>query len=253
MRIEKINNCKDENDRFADNYLNNFKGKMDEYVYDIYYDEEICAIVAEIWNEEDEEREDEILALKNKNSAYFQTQLLEPKSGELSSFFRGNEMKFADESNLNERFCDIEPEVWQKEIQQIWKSLLFSGEDNPRNPRFLEAIWHASTVILPKLEVSIIVDRDGKLFMNRGSPGFVDYKGVDLKGMKIPIQSWIHTHPFGLAFWSGTDTDTIKNWRFILGEATVLGNKERLTWVREQATGQETMIKTVVKEEGFEL
>lgn len=252
MRIEKINNSKSPEDSYADAYLDNFEGMKDEYVYDIYYDDEMGCVVAEIWNEEDEAEADFLLQESGINSAYIQTQIIEPKSGDLNSFFKGNEMKYAEGANLNERYCDIEPEVWQKEINEVWRSLLFRGEDDPRNPRFLEAIWHASTVILPKLEVSIIVDRDGKLFMNRGSPGFVDYKGVNLKGMKIPLQSWIHTHPFGMAFWSGTDRNTLRNWKFMLEEATVLGNGERLTWIRNKS-GKESMIKTVEKEEGFEL
>ena len=248
VRLEKIKGCKSPEDTVADDYLDNFNGKDGEYVMDIYYDDELCAVVAEIWNEEDDDEFDKLLG---GNSAYRQTQLIDPVSGDLDNFFRGNEMKFAEHTNLNERYCDIAPEVWQKEIKEIWKSLLFRGEDDPRNPRFLEAIWHASTVILPKLEVSVIVDRDGKLFMNRGSPGFVDYNGVNLKGMKIPLQSWIHTHPFGLAFWSGTDKNTLRNWKFMLNEATVLGNGERLTWVKEN--DKEVMIKTVEKEEGFDL
>ena len=248
MRIEKIVGCKSPEDEVANKFLDEFNGKDDEYIMDIYYDEQICAVVAEIWNEEDDEKFDNTLG---ETSAYVQTQLINPKSGDLDSFFKGNELKFAEGTNLNERYCDIAPEVWQKEIKEVWKSLLFRGEDNPRNPRFLEAIWHASTVILPKLEVSIIVDRDGKLFLNRGSPGFVDYRGVDLKGMKIPLQSWIHTHPFGMAFWSGTDRNTLRNWKFMLEEATVLGNGERLTWVKEN--DKEVMIKTVEKEEGFAL
>ena len=251
MRIEKIEKCKDPNDEIADAFLDNFEGNDDEFIYDIYYDKEMNCVVAEIWNEEDEVEENFLVAESNPYSAFVQTQLINPKSGDLDSFFKGNELKFAEGTNLNERYCDIAPEVWQKEIKEIWKSLLFRGEDTPRNPRFLEAIWHASTVILPKLEVSVIVDRDGKLFLNRGSPGFVDYRGVNLQGMKIPLQSWIHTHPFGMAFWSGTDRNTLRNWKFMLEEATVLGNGERLTWVKEN--DKEVMIKTVEKEEGFAL
>jgi hypothetical protein len=252
MRLETIKNSKSPEDRHAENYLDTFIGNGEEYVYDIYYDNDMACVVAEIWNEQDDDEADFIIEASGVESAYLQRQLIEPKSGELSSFFKGNEMKFAEVDNLNERFCDIAPEIWQKEIREIWRSLCFSGNEDPRNSRFLEAIWHASTVILPKLEVSIIVDRDGKLFMNRGSPGFVDYKGVDLVGMKIPLQSWIHTHPFGLAFWSGTDRNTLSNWKFMLEEATVLGNQERLTWIKDKS-GKETMIKTVEKEEGFDL
>ena len=87
---------------------------------------------------------------------------------QVGTFFKGNEPK---SGPLNARFTDIEPEVWQKEIKEVWKHLSFKGEDDPSDDRFIEAIWNASKNILPGLEVSVITDRDGKLFMNSGPPG----------------------------------------------------------------------------------
>ena len=249
MRFEVIKNSVSEYDDEADFFLDNFKSDK-EYVYDIYYSKEHKGVIAEIWND-DEDEENIIFSQTDKKSEFAITP--EPyKGGNYESFLRFNGVKEeVDTRPLNERFCDITDEVWQKDIKEVWRSLCFKGEEDPRNEQFLEAIWHASTEILPKLEVSIIVDRDGKLFINRGSPGYVDYKGVDLKGMTIPLQSWIHTHPFGYAFWSGTDTNTINNWKMVLNEATVLGNGERLTWVKNN--GSETMIKTVTQAGGFDL
>ena len=160
------------------------------------------------------------------------------------TFFKRNEPK---SGPLNARYTDIEPEVWQKEIKEVWKHLSFKGEDDPSDERFIEAIWNASKNILPGLEISVIIDRDGKLFMNSGSPGYVDYGGVMVAGMKIPIKCWIHTHPFGSAFWSGTDTNTLRNWRPILDQAIVIGNQEYLKW--DKLEDKEVMTKVMWKEQ----
>ena len=101
-----------------------------------------------------------------------------------------------------------------------------------KNEKFLSAIWNASTVVLPGLEVSVIVDKDDKLFCSYGSPGFVDYS-VPPKGMKIPIKCWIHTHPFGKAYWSGTDWNTIHIWKSIMEYAIVLGGDNEMHWFKE--------------------
>jgi len=173
---------------------------------------------------------------------------VDPKyeGGVLGSFFRGTEPK----GPLNVQHTDIDPEVWQKEIKEVWEHMLRKGEDIPRDRRFLNAIWNASTEILPGLEISVIVDRKGKLFMNSGSPGYVDYGGVNVTGMSIPIRCWIHTHPFGYAFWSGTDNRTLRNWRPINQEAIVIGKGEHMIW--EKTAEGERMTK-IVDREAFEL
>tara|TARA_R110001592_G_scaffold35695_5_gene121221 strand:- start:776 stop:1447 length:672 start_codon:yes stop_codon:yes gene_type:complete len=161
-----------------------------------------------------------------------------------SGFFRPSEPK---SGPLNQRFTDVEPEVWQAEIKEVWKHLLFKGEDDPSNQSFIDSIWNASKNILGGLEISVIIDRDGKLFMNSGSPGYVEYGGVNVAGMKIPLRCWIHTHPFGQAFWSGTDTNTLRNWRPILEQAIVIGNQEYLQW--DKLEKKEVMTKVVWKDQ----
>ena len=55
--------------------------------------------------------------------------------------------------------------------------------------------------------------------------------------MKLPIKCWIHTHPFGQAYWSGTDWGTINKWRSanedgtwmnLMKSAIVLGDNQYL-------------------------
>ena len=212
---------------------------IDELVLNNRY--EVVAVIRE-----EEEEDDEIAYIQSTLETYGST--IEPKyeGGALNSFFRGTEPK----GPLNIQHTDIPADVWQKEIKSVWEHLLMKGEDIPRDQRFLDAIWNASTEILPGLEISVIIDRNGKLFMNSGSPGYVDYGGVNLTGMSIPIRCWIHTHPFGFAFWSGTDNRTLRNWRPLNQEAIVIGNGEHLIW--EKTEKGERMTK-IVDKEAFEL
>ena len=87
-----------------------------------------------------------------------------------------------------------------------------------------EYIWHASTEILPKLEVQVIIDSNDAIFISTGSAGYVDFK-IDPVGMKLPIKCWIHTHPFGRAYFSGTDIRTVSVWEPLMKEAYVLGGE----------------------------
>lgn len=161
------------------------------------------------------------------------------KAGQVTSFFRNNEPK----APLNVRYNRVESHVWQTPIKEM-----FSGDYECES--FLEEIWKQSTETLGGLEVSVIVDRDNNLFLNHGSPGFVDYEGVNLRGMRLPLRCWIHTHPFGYAFWSGTDNRTLRNWRPALHSAIVLGKGEHLKW--EKTSEGERMTK-VVNSPQFEL
>ena len=91
---------------------------------------------------------------------------------------------------------------------------------------FHRAIWYASTVILPKLEVQVVIDANGKAFASTGSAGYVDYSINPIKaGMKLPVACWIHTHPFGSAYFSGTDIRTVSIYQPMMKSAIVLGGK----------------------------
>lgn len=89
---------------------------------------------------------------------------------------------------------------------------------------FHAAIWHASTVILPNLEVQVVIDSNNKCHVSTGSAGYVDFQ-INPIGMKLPIRCWIHTHPFGQAYFSGTDIRTVSIWEQIMETAYVLGGK----------------------------
>lgn len=90
------------------------------------------------------------------------------------------------------------------------------------NIAFHKAIWHASTEILPSLEVQVVIDGKNKCFVTTGSSGYVEFGMKPPIGMSLPIRCWIHTHPFGVAYFSGTDINTVSNWKPLMECAYVL-------------------------------
>tara|TARA_R100001510_G_scaffold47146_1_gene44337 strand:+ start:1858 stop:2475 length:618 start_codon:yes stop_codon:yes gene_type:complete len=92
------------------------------------------------------------------------------------------------------------------------------------NTEFHDAIWYASTEILPNLEVQVVIDAKNDCYVSSGSAGFVDFGSIP-KGMKMPVKCWIHTHPFGSAYFSGTDIRTVSIWQPLMEMAYVLGGK----------------------------
>ena len=91
---------------------------------------------------------------------------------------------------------------------------------------FFEAIWYASTVILPALEVQVVIDGVNNCHTTTGSSGYVEFGMKPTIGMKLPIKCWIHTHPFGSAYFSGVDWKTVNTWNGLMHEAYVLGGVE---------------------------
>lgn len=87
---------------------------------------------------------------------------------------------------------------------------------------FHAAIWEASTKILPNLEVQVVIDGKNRCFVSTGSSGFVEFLNQPV-GMSLPIRCWIHTHPFGSAYFSGTDIRTVSTWEPTMETAYVLG------------------------------
>ena len=92
--------------------------------------------------------------------------------------------------------------------------------------RFHNAIWHSSTEILPHLEVQVVIDGKNNCYVTTGSAGYVEFGMTPPVGMVLPIRCWIHTHPFGSAYFSGTDIRTVSNWQTYMQEAYVLGSAD---------------------------
>lgn len=88
---------------------------------------------------------------------------------------------------------------------------------------FHKAIWYASTEILPHLEIQVVIDGKNKCYVTTGSSGYVEFGLKPPIGMNLPIRCWIHTHPFGAAYFSGTDIRTVSIWESRMETAYVLG------------------------------
>ena len=111
-------------------------------------------------------------------------------------------------------------------VLEVFNSLLplFKG-DQPSYYASLplyKAIWKASTEILPNLEVQVAIDAENNCFVSSGTAGYVDFQ-IDPVGMILPIKCWIHTHPFGSAYFSGTDISTVSSWEPLMEKAVVIG------------------------------
>jgi len=247
MKLEEIDGAEQVDDRFVDTWYECLNYDQRKKVFDfVKQDGRVYAIVVEEdddldeiedkWGEPDHGEFDWNAEAVNITVG---AQTTPYQGGMVSGFFRNNEPK----APLNVQYHRVEKDVWQKPIREM-----FSGDYECES--FLAEIWKQSVETLGGLEVSVIVDGNDNLYINHGSPGFVDYIGVDLRGMRIPIKCWIHTHPFGYAFWSGTDNRTLRNWRPILNSAIVLGKGEHLKW--EKTENGERMTK-VVNQSQFEL
>jgi hypothetical protein len=122
---------------------------------------------------------------------------------------------------------------WQNSIRQAWEFPDTGQSRDTNNEDFLDVIWEMSqTAFDQPREIQVVVDANDELFMDFGTPGFVDFTEVPT-GMTIPIKCWIHTHPFGSAYFSSTDWMTIRNWQLIMTEAIVLGDNERMVWQKD--------------------
>ena len=99
--------------------------------------------------------------------------------------------------------------------------------------KMFKHIWYASTVMLPHLEVQVVIDSNDMLHVSTGSSGYVDF-GINPIGMKLPIKCWIHTHPFGAAYFSSVDWKTVNTWLPLMQEAFVLGGEHHYGyWTNE--------------------
>ena len=148
-----------------------------------------------------------------------------------------------DDDGYDEYLQDLEIKRMEAEM---WINTYY--EQGMDITKLFESIWHASTEILPKLEVQVIIDSDDAIFISTGSAGYVDFK-IDPVGMKLPIKCWIHTHPFGRAYFSGTDIRTVSIWEPLMKEAYVLGGEGHYGyWTNETPTSLDIYHNNVYEE-----
>ena len=82
-----------------------------------------------------------------------------------------------------------------------------------------ELLWQVADLL--KREVSVLFDSQGLIWVDVGTRGQV--KLSPPLGCKLPLQLWIHTHPWD-AYWSSTDRRTLSAATRVLDEALVLGH-----------------------------
>ena len=119
---------------------------------------------------------------------------------------------------------------WEEQIRNAWvDSGMTFVDDN-----FLDIIWEMSLTAfdIPR-EVQVVIDGKMNIYISAGDPGFVWFKEPPM-GMTLPIECWIHTHPFGKAYFSGTDWNTIRTWEPVMNYAIVLGGDESMEWIKGQ-------------------
>jgi proteasome lid subunit RPN8/RPN11 len=128
---------------------------------------------------------------------------------------------------------------WKEYIQHAWVDFLSgkaNGQGKYTRETFYESIWFISmnAFDVPR-EVQVLIDNNGNPFISVGNPGFVSFEHQDdelynkTHKMSFPLIEWIHTHPFGQAYFSGTDLRTVALYRNHMKKATVLGDSERMT------------------------
>jgi len=115
---------------------------------------------------------------------------------------------------------------------QIREAFLITADGNFEDQRFHDVIWEMSLTAfdIPR-EVQVVIDGKMNLHISAGDPGFVWFETPPI-GMSLPIECWIHTHPFGKAYFSMTDWNTIRTWEPIMHCAIVLGDREYMIWAK---------------------
>tara|TARA_R100001463_G_scaffold20843_6_gene50619 strand:- start:10357 stop:10944 length:588 start_codon:yes stop_codon:yes gene_type:complete len=106
------------------------------------------------------------------------------------------------------------------------------------NIAFHKAIWYASTEILPSLEIQVVIDGKNKCFVTTGSSGYVEFGMKPPVGMTLPIRCWIHTHPFGSAYFSGVDIKTVSTWKSLMECAYVIGGDGHYGYWEQETPNQ---------------
>jgi len=105
---------------------------------------------------------------------------------------------------------------------------------------FLDLIWAVTHDVCDGNEIQVVIDSNDNMYCSEGNPGLVWFNQDDksIFGMKLPIKVWIHTHPFGQAFFSGTDWRTINTWRPMMEHAIVVGDGEYFSYNLKSSTSK---------------
>lgn len=140
----------------------------------------------------------------------------------------------SDEVVIDTRFDDIKSH-YAENVEDIsfWPV-------NDACHHFLDLIWAVTHDVCNGNEIQVVIDSNDNIYCSEGNPGLVWFNQDDksIFGMKLPIKVWIHTHPFGKAFFSGTDWSTINTWRPMMNYAIVVGDDEYFSYNLKSSTSK---------------
>ncbi|MBT61420.1 MAG: hypothetical protein CMA63_07725 [Euryarchaeota archaeon] len=104
--------------------------------------------------------------------------------------------------------------------KQIQNDLLLGVQERAARHHRWDVIYALS--LLSGLETSVLIDANGIVSIDWGSPGRVALSPPI--GCMAPFKLWVHTHPGFAAYWSGTDTNSLSIGTSIVESALVLGS-----------------------------
>jgi proteasome lid subunit RPN8/RPN11 len=114
---------------------------------------------------------------------------------------------------------------WNNEINDIWKVI----QNTTKNVIDLYPVIWKTSMEQDNREVQVVIDANDNIFSSIGNPSFVAFMEAPV-GLKLPIKEWIHTHPFGNAYFSATDVKTVRTFEPVMERATVLGYNHIAVW-----------------------
>ena len=114
---------------------------------------------------------------------------------------------------------------WNQEINDIWNLI----QKTTLNVADLYPVIWKTSMERDNREVQVVIYDNDNIFSSIGSPSFVAFMQAPV-GLKLPIKEWIHTHPFGSGYFSGTDVKTVRTFEPVMEKATVLGYNQIATW-----------------------
>ena len=114
---------------------------------------------------------------------------------------------------------------WNNEINDIWNLI----QKTTKNVTDLYPVIWKTSMENDNREVQVVIDANDNIYSSIGNPSFVAFMQEPV-GLTLPIKEWIHTHPFGSAYFSGTDIRTVRTFEPVMERATVLGFNQIATW-----------------------